>query len=93
MQKYDFYKGCYLPTNGTIASTVLCELDLNCQVCIWLFEHAKTEKMQTLLLPSDRKSGICHRTAPMRTLYIDLHFQGNKFCNVDISKAARAGEK
>ena len=61
-----------LPSNGAIANIVLRDLDLNYQG--QTFEVAilisKRWKMQTLLLPQDRKSGICHRMVPLRMLYI-----------------------
>ena len=31
---------------------------------------SKRWKVQTLLLPSDRKSGVCHRMKPLQMLYI-----------------------
>ena len=34
------------------------------------FEELSTERKQTLLLPLDRKSGICHHMAPLWMLYI-----------------------
>ena len=72
MLKYDFYKGWYLPSNGTNANVVLRNLDLNCegntfQVTVL---PSKRWKMQTLLLPSDRKSGICHRMTHLRMLHV-----------------------
>ena len=36
----------------------------------WLFWQVNARKMQTLLLPSDRKSGICNRMVPLRMLSI-----------------------
>ena len=57
MLRYDFYTGWYSPSNGTIANAVLRDRDLNLQ---WWFWEVKAEKIQTLLLPSDRISGICH---------------------------------
>ena len=36
----------------------------------WLFWQISTGKMQTLLLPSARKSCICHRMAPLGMLHI-----------------------
>ena len=71
MLTYDFYRGWYLPSNGTI-STVLFDLDLNfhgqtVEVAIWT---SKCSKMLTLLLTSDRKSDICHRMTPLRMLSV-----------------------
>ena len=52
---------------ASLQKIVLHNLDLNLQG--QTFEAAilpsKLRKMQTLLLPSDRKSGICHRMAPL----------------------------
>ena len=72
MLKYDFYRDLYLPSNETIENFVLCDLDLNFQdqtihVIILTIKHWK---MQTLLLPSDRKSDICQRMAVLQMLYI-----------------------
>ena len=61
-----------LPSNGTIVNLVLRDLDLNLhsQTFRVAILTSKRWRMQTLLLPSDRKSGICHRMAPLRILYI-----------------------
>ena len=36
----------------------------------WLFWHVKAGSMQTLLLPSDSESGICHQMSSLGMLYI-----------------------
>ena len=44
--------------------------------------RSKSWNMRTLLLPSDRKSGICHRTAPLQMLFstnLTLNYQGQTF--------------
>ena len=53
-------------------NVVLCNFDLyfqdqTSQVAILT---SKGWKMQTLILPKDKKSGIYHRMAPLRMLYI-----------------------
>ena len=56
--------------NGITANIVLNVLYLNCKVQLfkWLFSQVSAGKMQTLLLPSDRKSGP--GIAPLQMLYI-----------------------
>ena len=51
------------------------------------------EMKQTLLLPSDWKSCICHQMANVVHLDLDLHFQGHENWNVNISKMVRVSEK
>ena len=71
MLMYDFHRG-YLPSNATIANAVLHNLDLHFQGHTFhvAILTRKRCKMKTLLLPSDRKSDISHRMAPLRMLYI-----------------------
>ena len=68
MLVYVFYKGWYLPANGEIANVVLHDLYLNFQG--QTFQVTVLTIKQILLLASDRKSGICHRMAPLWMLYI-----------------------
>ena len=49
----------YVPSNETISNIVLRDLDLS-----------KGFKKQTMEVPSDRKSCICHRMAPLQKLYV-----------------------
>ena len=56
----------------------------------------KAGKMQTLLLPSDRKSGICQRTAPLQMLHIVTLTYIFKVTNFEMwisQKTARVSEK
>ena len=48
--------------------------------------------MQTLLLPSDRKLGICHRMVPLRVLYIVIWptFSMSRIWNMNIWKRVKA---
>ena len=61
-----------LPSNGTIANVELDDLDLNFQGNNFQVAILKSKlwKMQALLLPSDRKSGIFQRMALLRILYV-----------------------
>ena len=60
------------------------DLDLNFQgQTFQVTNFDKARKMLTLPLPSDMKSGICRRMAPLRMLYIvtlvhDPRFEGNE---------------
>ena len=72
MLRYDFYRGWHLPSNKTIVYVVLDDLDQNFQgqtfqVAIFTCERCK---MPTFQLPSDRKTGICRRMAPLRILNV-----------------------
>ena len=79
--KLTLYRGWYLPSNGTIMNIVICDIDLS--FIGQTFQAAiltnKGWKIQTLLLPSDKMSGICHWLAPlwmlfiMTLIYIDWH--------------------
>ena len=68
-----------MPSNGTIVNVVLHDLDLNfqgqtLQVAILT---SKCWKIQTLLLPSDRKSGTCHGASVNVVNHdLDLQFHG-----------------
>ena len=71
MLKYAFYRERHLPSNGTTANVALHDLDLNFegQTFHVAILTSTCWKMQTLQLPSDRKSGICYRTALLRMSY------------------------
>ena len=62
----------HLSSDGIIAKIVLHDLELNFQdqTFKWLFGQVNAGKMQTLLLSSDRKSGIFHQMTPLQMLYI-----------------------
>ena len=45
--------------------------------------------MQTLLLPSDLKSGICHRMAPLRMLYVTILTYSFKVTNSEIGTSRK----
>ena len=81
MLKYDFYRGWYWPSKDTIANVVHLDLDLYFQGheisgnyivynILKTMRAKKAENIQPLLLPSDRKSCICHLMAPLQMLYI-----------------------
>ena len=63
------------------------------------FDMYQLEKMQTLLLPSDRQWGICHQIGSNGVIAnvvhhdFDLHFRGDKIWNVNIWKMMRVSEK
>ena len=61
-----------MPLNGTIANVVFCDLDLNFQGQTFQMAIFTSNgwKMLTLLMLSDRKSGIFHRMVPLQMLYI-----------------------
>ena len=73
-QKWSLWllRGWYSPSNSITANVVLNDLDLHFQR--QTFQLAILTmigwKMQTLLLLSNRKPGICYRMKPLRTLYI-----------------------
>ena len=86
-----------MPSNGTTANVVLHDLDLNVQgqtdrEAILISKHWK---METLLLPSDRKSGICNRMAILQMLYSATmtKFSRSNISNIDISKTVRVSVK
>ena len=62
MLKYDFYRGWYLQLNGNNEKNFMIKL------LKWSFWQVDARKLQTLPSPSDRKSAICHRMAPLRVL-------------------------
>ena len=97
MLKYDFYKGLHLPSNGTVMNVFLRDLVLNIQgqtFQVGLFWQVNVRKQQTILLPSDEKSGISRGISLLRMLYVinlDVHFQGHEFLNR--SRTVRASDK
>ena len=98
MLKCDFDRSCYLPSNGTIGNFVLRELDLNFQGQTFRVAILTSKRwtMQSLLLTSNRKSGICHRAAPLRMLYVVTLtniFKGHEFSNVNFSETVTAHER
>ena len=72
MIKYNFHRGWYFQSSETIANVVLLDFDLNFQSRTFevAILRSKRWKKQTLLLPSDRKSDICHRMATLQMLYV-----------------------
>ena len=82
------------PSNGFIANAVFRYLVLNLQDHFSSGSFDKTGKMQALLLPSDRKSGIYHEMAPLWKFYIMTLTYIFKATNLEmwISKTARASE-
>ena len=82
MLKYDFYRGWYLPSNGTIAEVVLHELDLNFQGDKFeaLIYQKQWELLQKCII------WLLHRYSPLNGIIVnvllcdlDLHFQGQAF--------------
>ena len=94
----DFHRGWHLPSNGTTANIVLCDLVLNFQVQTIKVAilTSKGWKIQALQLSLHRKSDICHRMAPLRMLYIKWlwpTFSRSRFVTVNIYKTVRAIEE
>ena len=84
MLKYDFYRGCNLPSNGTITNVALRALDLNFQSHSFRFVILESKgwknayiiiaiRQQVRYLPSiGATANVVHRN-------LDLHFQGHAF--------------
>ena len=54
MIKYDFYRGCYLPSNGTIVNVVIHEFDLNFQGQTFFHYAFDIQNLRRLLMsPAD----------------------------------------
>ena len=80
------YQGWYLPTKETIANVVLHDIYLNFQVQTFQVAilTSKPYKIQTLLMPSARKSGVCHLLELLQILYIMTLTYIFKFTNFEI---------
>ena len=106
MLRYHFYRDWYFSLNGTIANVVLHDLDLNFQGQTFQVAILKSKcwKMQRLLLPSDRKWGICHQIGSPVFAIEWIHCEcytswswpiisRSKFWDVNSSKTVGANEK
>ena len=58
----------------------------------WLFRQVNAQKMQTLLLPSDWKSGICNQMVPLRMLFIMTLFYIVKVTTFEMSISRKRWE-